>query len=40
MGGRDGTNEGDSVKSGYFFCFLEKGLTKYIKEVLFPKSQI
>lgn len=38
MGGSSGTNEGDSVKRGYFF--LEKGLTKYIKEVLFPKSQI
>lgn len=23
MGGSDGTNEGDSVKSGYFFFFRE-----------------
>lgn len=34
--------EGDCVKTWFCFVlvFLSKGLMKYIKEVLFPKSQI
>lgn len=31
MGGRDGTNEGDSVKSGYFFLFFREGFNKVHK---------